>query len=320
VGGYWILLLDLAAIVPVQYLDRGPIDFQRYLSNGSQSPQDENREMLVGAQRDIEEIKESVAGLRFAVDFDGVELRKPLLLPSVHSPSDRREVAPGEFFVVTFRETVENGAGPLSFRGYLYNQRYSIAPAEFHGINIRVKNTSIGGFDPEFLEYPKHEKLFFQQTMGEIYVDEGLEDAMNIDRATFRIGHAHYSYLQDFLHAKLATLFRESRNRYVRRQRADELSDRDFVLTRLGELWGKPFGLTFSARPSGHPIDIDIESGTATVFRHHPVFQRLGAAERRRRISDLLLFEAAYRKGTSADEVRELLYRLLERRDEGRTP
>ena len=244
---------------------------------------------------------------------------KPLLLPSVHSPSDHREVALGEFFVVTFRETVENDVGPLSFRGYLYNQRYSIAPAEFHGINIRVKNTSIGGFDPEFLEYPKHEKLFFQQTMGEIYVDEGLEDAMNIDRATFRIGHAHYSYLQDFLHGKLATLFRESRNRYVRRQRADELSDRDFVLTRLGELWGKAFGLTFSARPSGHPIDIDIESGTATVFPHHPVFQRLSAAERRRRISDLLLFEAACRKGTSPDEVRELLYRLLERRNEGRT-
>lgn len=302
-GGYWVFLLELSVIVPVVYLENGPIHFS----------QNARRRFSEQAGK-IEQIKAAVSGLQFAVDFDGVELRKPFLLPSAYFPKAGREIGEDEYHV-DFFEFDENVAGErLAYKGYLYNQRFSIAPGELHGVAIRIKNTSIGGMRQDFLEYPAPEKLFFQQSMGEVYVEEGLEDAMNIDRATFRIGHPHYSALQDFLHRRLARLFRESRGRYVRRRKAQDVALQDVVLAQLRELFGTPFNLRTSGRTAAVPVELDTPDGTATVYRGHEAFRGLSAAERRMRASDLILFEAAVAIERDRDRIRDLYYRLLAER------
>lgn len=303
-GGYWVFLLELAAIVPVSYLENGPIHF----SGRARSRFHEEAAKL-------DQIKAGVSSLNFAVDFDGVELRKPLLVPSAYFVKPGQRVGDDEYHVDVFEFDGEVAGERLAFKGYLYNQRYSIAPGEFHGVAVRIKNTSIGGMRHDFLEYPAPEKLFFQQSMGEVYVEEGLEDAMNIDRATFRIGHAHYTALQDFLHRRLARLFRESRGRYVRRRKAQEVALQDVVLAQLQELFGIRFELKASARAAAAPVELDTVHGTATVYRGNQAFRLLSAAERRMRASDLILFEAAVTVEQDRHRIRDLYYRLLAERD-----
>lgn len=303
-GGYWVFMLDLASIVPIPYLDNGPIRF----SEDGQRRFSEQAAM-------IDRLKESVEELHFSVDFDGIDLKKPFLLPSAYFPTGQRELSADEYHVEIFEHDEVVSGQRLSFRGYLYNQRYSITPSEFRGIVVRIKNTAIGGMKADFLEYPAPEKLFFQQSMGEIYIEEGLEDAMNIDRATFRIGHPHYTFLQQYLHHKLARLFKESRQRYVRRRKVQEIALQAVVLSQLQELFGRPFEIRASDRPTSAPVDLNTDRGVATVYRRHGVFRELSAGERRIRASDLLLFEAAAKLRQEPQSLRELYHQLLARRD-----
>lgn len=300
VGGYWVFLMELAAMVPIPYLDNGPINYSAF-----------TRSKFAEQAKKVQYLKDSVADLKFTLDFDGIELKKPILLPSAHFADPSRAIQDDEYYIDTFEFDKIVGGERLAFKGYLYNQRYSISPGELHGIAVRIKNTSIGGLRQDFLEYPAPEKLFFQQSMGEVYVEDGLEDAMNIDRATFRIGHPHYSALQEFIHRELAKLFRESRGRYVRRRRAQEVTLQDVVLNQLHELFGVDFVLSSSSRAAEIPVALDTVVGTATVYRSHKVFSNLSAAERRVRASDLILFEAATKLGTDRNQVREIYHRLL---------
>ncbi|MFI5151323.1 MAG: hypothetical protein ACHQRM_16450 [Bacteroidia bacterium] len=86
-------------------------------------------------------------------------------------------------------------------------------PRELNGIAIRIKNIPIAerfGFDGTFLRYPIHtDQIFRNWISGEIYVEKGLEDAMNIDRKSFRVTHPDYIALQNFLHEYLKeTIFK----------------------------------------------------------------------------------------------------------------
>ena len=79
-----------------------------------------------------------------------------------------------------------------------------LTPRELNGVSIRIKNIPIAekyGFDKTFLDYPNYtDQIFRNWISGEIYIEEGLEEAMNIDRQSFRVTHPHYLLLQEFVH------------------------------------------------------------------------------------------------------------------------
>src|SRR5439155_15354974 len=86
----------------------------------------------------------------------------------------------------------DGGEKKLSIRGYLYWQKGRILPRELQGVLVRVRNVGVGQYDPTYLGYPHHEGWKFSQMTGELYVDEGLEDALNSDRASFRESDAAF--------------------------------------------------------------------------------------------------------------------------------
>src|SRR5207237_651260 len=77
------------------------------------------------------------------------------------------------------------------------------SPRELQGVLVRVRNVAIGSYDPTYLGYPHHEGFKFSQLTGEIYVDEGLDQAVNIDRSSFRESDDAYTALQGFLFERL---------------------------------------------------------------------------------------------------------------------
>ena len=133
---------------------------------------------------------------KFSVFLDGVELFKPLLLPL--NTATGFKVYPELNFTKTLSDK-----RTLRVRGYIYWQQSRILPRELQGILVRVRNVGIGAFDPTYLKYPKHEGWKFSQLCGEIYVDDGLDEAINIDRASFRESDEAYIALQEFLFHRL---------------------------------------------------------------------------------------------------------------------
>ncbi|MCX5796791.1 MAG: ATP-binding protein [Elusimicrobia bacterium] len=173
-GAYAQLIWELASTTPIRYLPGGPI---------RDTPS-------------LDDLRKRMESFKFSVFLDGVELFKPLLLP-LGAATDFK-VYPKLDFTTTLSDK-----RTLRVRGYIYWQQSRILPRELQGILVRVRNVGIGTFDPTYLKYPKHEGWKFSQLCGEIYVDDGLDEAINIDRASFRESDEAYLSLQEFLFQRL---------------------------------------------------------------------------------------------------------------------
>jgi hypothetical protein len=172
---YVQFIIDLSSYIPVEYIEKGPIEGVN--------------------DKIIKEIVQTHKDFKFKVDFDGMYLKKPIFFPF-----DKKKIA--KHF--SFREKIKTDSATISFKGYFYIQNSLLIPRELNGIALRIKNIPIAerfGFDGTFLRYPVYtEQIFRNWISGEIYVETGLEEAMNIDRKSFRVTHPDYLALQNYLH------------------------------------------------------------------------------------------------------------------------
>jgi hypothetical protein len=144
------------------------------------------------------DIEQAVEDLGFTVFFDGSELRKPV----VFNPD-------GDALISRF--TFDGNQ--VSATGYFYAQRGAVRPQELQGLLVRIRHAAIGAFDPNFLEFSSQRGGQFKKWISaEIWVDDRLEDAMNIDRKTLRNTHPAFVELQLALHAHLDQLINQVRS------------------------------------------------------------------------------------------------------------
>lgn len=236
-GAYAKLIWELATTAPISYLADGPIR---------------------GAE-ELDDIRRRLENYQFHVFFDGVELQKPVLLPRGMDVEHR--VYPR----LLLDKQLANGRR-LVVRGYLYWQKRRILPRELQGILVRVRNVGIGIFDATFLGYPRHEGWKFSQLCGELYVDDGLDEALNIDRASFRETDEAYLELQEFLFGRLgrgtdegAGIFTDIKARTkasAARKKEAETRQRRKRVARV--VYGKAASVDFSTgrTPSGSGVDV----------------------------------------------------------------
>jgi len=171
-------LLEVALNVPVRYFDNWlPRKLRASLS----------------------EFERGVAKLRFDVKYDGIELRKPIVFP----PNAK-----------TFVRKFSFSGKKVGAKGYFYAQHGSIRPREIHGLLVRIRNAAVGEFDPSFWGFSASEYSLIQRWVTcEVWADDRLEEAMNIDRRTLRVTHPAYVELRDAIHAELRSVFSATRTR-----------------------------------------------------------------------------------------------------------
>lgn len=150
-------------------------------------------------KREVEDITKRAAALHFSVSYDGTELRKPIVFPNgVKCMLDR----------FSFQ------GKHVSADGYFYVQHGTIAPRELHGLLVRIRNAAVGEFDTQFWGFPPTEAPLIQRWVSaEIYADDGLEAAMNIDRRTLREAHPAYAELRNAIHDHLRKVLKRARQR-----------------------------------------------------------------------------------------------------------
>jgi hypothetical protein len=200
-----IWLLSLA--VPVRYIDRHPFELTAEdgigfysLTSKSAEPVELTGKETIGERLGLTSTVDPVGSFR--VLLDDVELLRPISFDrDLHGTSEIGR--PLMFFgkVTSGLGAVppDIGGGALSFEAYLYwNQK--ITPKENNGCLIRVNNASGVLFDPSFLGYQVSELTRLRQLMSEVFITEGLDAALNIDRESFNYSHPHYQYLQKWVH------------------------------------------------------------------------------------------------------------------------
>ena len=144
-------------------------------------------------------------GSDFTVLVDDLRIARPLVFTDL--PETSHAVKRPIFVVGRCREEFggvarELTGGPLEFEAYfLWSPK--IAPTEHQGVLVRVHGSSGTLFDPTFLRYQVSEQTRLRQISCEIFVSEGLEAALNIDRESFNYAHPHVVYITNWLHASL---------------------------------------------------------------------------------------------------------------------
>ncbi len=186
---YWQMVWELAVACPVPYADTGSFDWDRI------EAEPELKKRLI-------DLQQSLTTYQFEVVVDGLSLRKPNQYPLASPNRPTHEPTTGKLFSVNTE--VEIYGRPFGLFGYVYLQNgFAIEPMELRGLLVRIRNIAIGTYDQTFFEFPKIPAPPFYWISGEIYVEEGLEFALNIDRDSFNEIHPHFVKLKEIIHALL---------------------------------------------------------------------------------------------------------------------
>jgi len=171
-GDYWRLAWELSAACPIPYFA--------------------NDALPKGIVRERNAALESY---NFALHLDGRQLFKPVLLRENPGGYTTTHINPGP-------QTVYGK--DLDFGGYIVVQEgLQLKPDELRGILIRIKNVGIGYYDQSMLDYRFNEGPRTRWLTGEVYVEKGLEDALNVDRDSFNRFHPEFRVLQTYVHEVL---------------------------------------------------------------------------------------------------------------------
>jgi len=292
-GPYWKFIISLAATIPVGYLPSGPVKGKAY-------------------EKFIQPIRDEIDKLKFKVYFDGMELRKPYIFPT------KAALTTKNFTVLNIKDEIHlQGSKTIRYHGYVYNQDGGIYVDDWRGLVVRVKNTSIGSPSQNFLDYPHLDSIYFKWTFGEIYVDEGLEDAMHIDRATFKKSDPEYYEFTKSLHKKLKSeVFESVQKRWKARVRKASINLEDYKqkwrIRNLSKTFNKNFEI-ITDNKLDKPVNINFEERCVIFNTQHKILQAFPRKERELLKDVILAASIAREKYQSNAKKQELFFfELLE--------
>ena len=249
---YLRLIWKLSLSLPLGYIDEHPFDLNGLsgpLFLGFPNGAGQAEKIDLAATESLRERLSLRAGKEgasssFSVTLDGVALRRPILLPR-ELKKQSRVGAP--VMIAAKQENpfsdqvLERAGGPLSFEGYLY-WNSKIIPKETTGVLIRIREASGTLFDPTFLNYQISEQTRLRQITAEIFVHEGLDSAINIDRESFNYSHPHFLYIQRWLHRALRLLANRLKNLASADLALAKLKLRGQALNYAADVWSRRLG------------------------------------------------------------------------------
>jgi hypothetical protein len=144
----------------------------------------------------------------FDVFVDSLKLTRPIKFMGL--PVSRHALKTPLVFIGKCREEFpkvgrDQSGGALGFEAYLF-WTPKVAPTEHQGSLIRIHGSSGTLFDPTFMRYQVSEQTRLRQITCEIFVSEGLDSALNIDRESFNYAHPHSVFITKWLHSALRQL------------------------------------------------------------------------------------------------------------------
>ncbi|MGB0388036.1 MAG: ATP-binding protein [Ardenticatenaceae bacterium] len=215
--GYHQFLYQLAQMSPVPYFPDGPISIQPEI---------------------LRRKKEELKRFNFSLRVDNRLLYKPTLLPS-GALTSQDELKMGDNYLtrqIQFNDVLADGTH-LRYHGYLYWQKAENKPTPLHGIQIYICNVGIGLYDETLLNYSKVERNSRTgQISGEIYVEEGLEQALNVDRRSFRETDLHYVTLQQHIWKEIGVILQQSVEADKRRKQIESATSYEQHVATLEQL------------------------------------------------------------------------------------
>jgi hypothetical protein len=297
-GPYWEMFWELAVACPVPYLEDGPIR----KSAIERAKQTGDKEAVEQAAAIIDQQRKLFEKYDFQVLFDNMTLYKPIDLPSKNAESFDSILTP-----ISYDRMV---AGlPLKFSGYIFTQNgRAIYPEDLRGLLIRIKNIAIGSYDSTCLKYETIQGMRFGWLSGEINVEKGLENALNIDRNSFNEVDPHYTQLRRYVHEVI-----QSKRIFYESQKRDQQTIKSDSDSKLAMSTRKVFREEYTVRRESfggqNPLYLDPDTHEIVIDESSPYWK--GKGSKLRRLERVVAaVNLAYAK-TSDDDRSRYLIRML---------
>ncbi len=229
----------------------------------------------------------------FRVLVDGMLLKRPIRfneLPKSAGAINRPLLFVGRDRpdLSRYPETIRGG--DLEFEAYLlWVPR--VVPTEHNGVLLRVNDASGTLFDSTFMDYRVSEQTRLRQVIAEIFVNEGLDAALNLDRESFNVAHPHYQYIALWVHnafKQFATRHKDLAKRVRTQERTTRSEAERRQLARVtAEIVSEWSG------GDETPVPVEFESGKAKpakdklMFSLDEVFKAYSQGDRRSAKKDI---------------------------------
>lgn len=213
---YLQMVWELSLAIPAPYVEESPFDLPLnddfYFYEVPSSLSGKPEPITYSATETLRESKlignTAQTDIDFRVQIDDLQLARPLRF--VDLPTTSHAVRKPILFFGKCSEQFKGidtrlSGGTLEFEAYLI-WAPKIAPTEHQGVLIRIHGSSGMLFDPTFMHYQVSEQTRLRQISCEIFVTNGLEGALNIDRESLNYTHPHAVYIKKWLHAALRRL------------------------------------------------------------------------------------------------------------------
>lgn len=294
---YLQMVWELSLWCPLPYADIHPFDLpinddmQLYRTdNGRRVDTSGDPPLTI---REALDLRLELDPLPFRVLVDDLELARPVRVRNF--PHTASALQTPIIFAGSTREEFtgvdrELSGGALEFQAYLV-WAPQIRPPDHQGFLVRVNNATGMLFDDNFMGFPAAEKTRLSQITCEIYISEGFDGALNIDRESFNFAHPHAVFLTRWLHRNLRRLITTqkrvasdalARNRATN---ADEAASKAEQL--LIEVWKRESGGDGSTPPVVNFGDVAsgdaVTDAVSIVYSRNAVLRDLkgkGAEER----------------------------------------
>lgn len=226
---YLNMIWTLALSIPVNYLHKHP-----FLLSLEDIPEAYGISNKLRGQVDV--IKNDDKRLPFSsylplskeyldVDFnvvvDGIKLYRPLKFKDF--PTTSAVVKSPIIFFGSYNPHLEHldsrdSGGQLAFDAYILWVP-KVVPKDHNGVLVRLHNASGIMFDETFMKHQIAEHTIKSQLIVEVFVNKGLESALNIDRESFNVSHPHYQIIMRWLHQAIRQVVNKYKN--IKQQAAE---------------------------------------------------------------------------------------------------
>ncbi len=212
---YLQMIWQISLSIPLKYVDGHLFDMD--LTGWSESflisnkPKGAAQELILTEGLTIKDTLNLKGGndtLKFDVFIDELKLFRPIKFKGL--PNSGHAIKHPLIFIGKCREefnsySTDLSGGPLEFEAYLF-WTPKVVPTEHRGSLIRINGASGTLFDPSFMRYQVSEQTRLRQITCEIFIYQGFDSALNIDRESFNYSHPHAVYLTRWLHSALRQL------------------------------------------------------------------------------------------------------------------
>ncbi|MEE5085852.1 ATP-binding protein [Pseudomonas alliivorans] len=210
---YLNMIWSLSLSVPLNYIEKHPFSYSlnevedvyvisNKLKGQATKYEPEDRSLPLS---DLLNPSRNYRDIDFNVIVDGTALFRPLKftgLPKSSGAVKRPILFVGSYSPDLTSFNAQDAGGKISFDAYIL-WTPKVIPKDHNGVLVRVNNSSGTLFDETFMRHQVAEHTIKSQLTIEVFVHEGLDSALNIDRESFNISHPHYQIIMKWLHQSI---------------------------------------------------------------------------------------------------------------------